>query len=333
MRRPFALDAEVARRGDDAAAEVVLPEPVDDHARQQLAGAVVDVGDPVRPATAGGTTSASPAAARPASASPRPGRSASAPGGSPASATPSFWLGSPRLRKCVCSRKSPPCVCSRIAGTPSLQIIAFIVVDGGAFRRMLLHLRAFRSRHCGSVLRYHAKQRGPFRVRRLMRSGRRPARVSAACASAGTASPSRPTGRRSRRHRQPRPADVVAGVVVELERERQHRAAVEADSALRLEDGRVILAELRIDRPAGFLVAVDGRRDRQALLLERRLADSPASPAPACPLAVQRRRRDAEVAEGEVAVGRPARSALHQRRIGQRLQPHGRDALQRRRAP
>ena len=67
-------------------------------------------------------------------------------------ATPSFWLGSPRFRKCVCSRKSPPCVWKRIAGTPSLQIIALTVVGAGAFRAYSSTL-PFNSRHCGSVVR------------------------------------------------------------------------------------------------------------------------------------------------------------------------------------
>ena len=47
MRRRLPLLAEVARRGDDPAAEVVLPEPVDDHPGQQVARAPVDVGEPV----------------------------------------------------------------------------------------------------------------------------------------------------------------------------------------------------------------------------------------------------------------------------------------------
>ena len=39
MRRPFAASAEVARRGDDAAAHVKLPEPIDFDAGQQATGA------------------------------------------------------------------------------------------------------------------------------------------------------------------------------------------------------------------------------------------------------------------------------------------------------
>ena len=48
-----ALHAEVAGRGDDAAAEVMLPEAIDDHAGEQVPGAVLGVGDPVRPAPCG----------------------------------------------------------------------------------------------------------------------------------------------------------------------------------------------------------------------------------------------------------------------------------------
>ena len=44
MRRPLAEGAEVGRRADDPAAEVVLPDPVDHHPRRQR---VVRVGDPV----------------------------------------------------------------------------------------------------------------------------------------------------------------------------------------------------------------------------------------------------------------------------------------------
>src|SRR5262249_20245943 len=46
MRRWFAAGSEVAGRGHDAAAHVMLPEAIDDHARQQPAGALVHVGKP-----------------------------------------------------------------------------------------------------------------------------------------------------------------------------------------------------------------------------------------------------------------------------------------------
>ena len=46
VRRRRAVDAEVARGADQPAAEVVVPEPVDDHAGEQGAASVFDVCDP-----------------------------------------------------------------------------------------------------------------------------------------------------------------------------------------------------------------------------------------------------------------------------------------------
>ena len=60
-RRRSPRSAEVAGRGDEAAADVVLPQPVDDHAGQQVPGAVFDVGEPVRPAPCAGTRVCEPA--------------------------------------------------------------------------------------------------------------------------------------------------------------------------------------------------------------------------------------------------------------------------------
>ena len=66
----LALGAEVVGRGDDPPAEVVLPEPVDDHPRGQVPGAVVGVGQPVRQRRRGGSScGSSPRGARPASTS------------------------------------------------------------------------------------------------------------------------------------------------------------------------------------------------------------------------------------------------------------------------
>ena len=47
MRRPLAADAEVADGADQPFAEMVLPDAIDDHPRQQRPGPVLDVGDPV----------------------------------------------------------------------------------------------------------------------------------------------------------------------------------------------------------------------------------------------------------------------------------------------
>ena len=44
----LALGAEVAGSGDQPSAEVVLPEPVDDHPSEQVAGSSVEVGEPLR---------------------------------------------------------------------------------------------------------------------------------------------------------------------------------------------------------------------------------------------------------------------------------------------
>ena len=49
----------------------------------------------------------------------------------PCVASPCFWFGSPRLRKYVFSKKSAPCVWSRIAGRPSLVTITFVIEGFG----------------------------------------------------------------------------------------------------------------------------------------------------------------------------------------------------------
>lgn len=48
MRGPVALHAEVVRRADEALAEVLLPDPVYDNARQQMPGAIDGIGEPER---------------------------------------------------------------------------------------------------------------------------------------------------------------------------------------------------------------------------------------------------------------------------------------------
>ena len=47
MRRPLSPRAEIIARGDDTATEMVMPEPIDDHAGEEMPGAVVDVGEPI----------------------------------------------------------------------------------------------------------------------------------------------------------------------------------------------------------------------------------------------------------------------------------------------
>src|SRR5206468_2010472 len=51
--------------------------------------------------------------------------------------------------------------------------------------------------------------------------------------------------------RQSRPAHAVAGVVLKLHQDHQHRAAGEADWRLEFKCGGVVLADLRVDGPAG----------------------------------------------------------------------------------
>ena len=150
MRGAFPLLAEVAGGGDDPAAEVVLPEPVDDHPRQQVAGPPVDVGEPVRQG-------------RPAIRRARPfggsTRQCSGPSGvrvrtckKPCVASPCFWFGSPRLRKYAFSKKSAPCVWNRIAGRPSLVTITFVIEGFGSLLR-LSRTAMLSFTHPGSVTR------------------------------------------------------------------------------------------------------------------------------------------------------------------------------------
>ncbi len=46
MRGPFTLEAEVARRADDAPAHVVLPEPIDDDSSKELASTGIKIRHP-----------------------------------------------------------------------------------------------------------------------------------------------------------------------------------------------------------------------------------------------------------------------------------------------
>ena len=50
VRRPVALQAEIVRRADDAAAEVILPDAIDHHAGRERV--VLATGEPVRPGPA-----------------------------------------------------------------------------------------------------------------------------------------------------------------------------------------------------------------------------------------------------------------------------------------
>src|SRR5438477_520605 len=47
MRRRVTLRAEIARRRDDTTPKMMLPQTIDDHARKQIAGALIDIGEPV----------------------------------------------------------------------------------------------------------------------------------------------------------------------------------------------------------------------------------------------------------------------------------------------
>ena len=223
----LALDAEVARRGDDAAAEVVLPQPVDDHPGQQPAGAVVHVGDPVRQRPPAVRRAPAGRRRRPASASPRPGRSASALAGSSASPRrPSGWgrrasgsASAPGSRRPACGSGSPARPRCRSSPSPSPTS-----APSARAPRPACSVPAIPDRWCDT-----SAAAPPARRPSACASGRRPAPPARPGRPPAAASPSRPTGRGGRRHRQPRPADVVAGVVVELQRECQQRAAVEAD--------------------------------------------------------------------------------------------------------
>ena len=188
VRRPLALRAEVAGRGDDPPAEVVLPEPVDDHPGQQVAGAGVDVGHPVRQA-------------RPAVRRPPPLRRRGLParlalGGrlrtvsTPGVASPTFWARSPRLSRYVFSKKSAPCVWNRMAGNPSRVTIALTDFAGFGGVRLVLHGRGGRGRaRSGSVEQIPALEEARLR--------RRSASALGAC--------SRPSTTREHGRRRPRP--------------------------------------------------------------------------------------------------------------------------------
>ncbi len=90
MRGRRAVEPEVAGRGDDPPAEVVLPDPVDHHPRRQRVGRV---GDPARQGRADGR--ASGALGDPSPGRPNPRRS-------PTAALPApSCVGSPRTSKWV----------------------------------------------------------------------------------------------------------------------------------------------------------------------------------------------------------------------------------------
>src|SRR6476469_9465490 len=47
MRGPFALQAEIVRRGNDAASEMMVPEPIHHYTSEQLSSAILSVRHPI----------------------------------------------------------------------------------------------------------------------------------------------------------------------------------------------------------------------------------------------------------------------------------------------
>src|SRR5271165_1206311 len=104
----------------------------------------------------------------------------------------------------------------------------------------------------------------------------------------------------------------MAGVIVEVESKGQHRSAFKSDGLLQIEDGRVILAKLRVDRPRRVLVTIDGRLDRQAALLKT------GTRADDCHglswSTFEWGSRNLEIAEGKIAIACSTGPAAYQRR-------------------
>ena len=88
MRRRIALDAEIVRRADDAAAHVVLPEAIDDDAGEEVAGAIFGSVSQLARATRGSIGSAFGGGEGRISTCTKPGLASS-----------HFFSGSPRTRK------------------------------------------------------------------------------------------------------------------------------------------------------------------------------------------------------------------------------------------
>ena len=208
---PFAADAEVARRGDDAAAQVVLPEAIDDHAGQQVPGPVLGVGDPVGE---GGPAVRQLRALRrrPSSSGPRPACST-----------------------CRIARRRDPFLLVRVAAAQEVRLLQEVLAlrvqpdrrqpFGRDQRLDDVRLRRLRQvvldllvelLPAGVEQLYRVQQQAPsarpFASRRACRAPS--SRLGDARLRADRAASVRV------RQRQSRPADAVADVVVELERDR-----------------------------------------------------------------------------------------------------------------
>ena len=103
MRRPLALHAEIVGRADDPFAEMMLPEAVDDHPREQRPGAVLDVGHPVGQRRRAGRRAAAIGGGL------RARRCAQSTCRKPGSALPCLLSTSPRRRRRHPARRRPSC--------------------------------------------------------------------------------------------------------------------------------------------------------------------------------------------------------------------------------
>ena len=234
----------------------MLPEAIDDHAGQQVAGAVVDVGDPVgqRGAAVRGS---------------RPGRRRRLPvllgvrGGistcrKPAGATPSFWSGSPRRRKWVAGRsRRPACAAGRPAGPRWRPAPSRSSASAAAWQCSCTPCLSFC--HSGSSVRYQFSSVAVCSGVRFR--GRRRQRLAERLAAGG------PAARSSRRFGR---CEATGAAGRCCGRSLLLNSSVKVSTVppskptgfVELEDGGVVLAELRVDGPAGRdRVGVDGRRD------------------------------------------------------------------------
>jgi len=298
MRRGLALHAKVIRRRDEAAPEVMLPDAVHHHAREQASRAVLGVGEPLaqRHARVG------------------------------------LGLGEPAFR--ALGRGVEHLEIIRVGlGNFAVHLAAPEQVnvlptgprgiDGHEvglrrLRRVLLH----GGQH---ALRVGIELGEPAEQRRAVRRVQLTARRGQRGAQLGEMLVVLRLGERDVRgvgaEAQPQPAD--AEEVAELELELQLGPALEAHRlALDAEDRRVVLAELRRDGPPGVRVVVHGLAEVVVLLLERgghglELERDGLG----LGLRVERARDDLEIAEDEVAVVREAGAFGRQRGIRERIEP------------
>ena len=326
MRRGRARAAEIIRRGDDAAPEVMLPKTIHRDPRRERASAVSEVSHPIcKRAAAAGKFRAG------------------------------WRRGRPALRALGRAREHLEEARRRDA---ELLIRAAAAEE----MRLLEKIRALRVHSHGRVTlgtheHGHLVARRGLRVRGELRVALAPAGIFAqppfaervalrgreARGEVGFLRATKNFGnlsgqflalqRRFRigHHGETRAANVVLAVDGELEFHAQRRAVRKIHRLGENENGLMILAELRVDGPAGFGIVVErtGDRKRGFVLLEVRDGARDFHLALGR-VAARGARENVNAAQREIAIGRAAGAAVMHRGISKRLETQAGEAALRR---